>query len=401
MSLVGRYAGCEHSSLSGRRAAKVSTMKRLIDLLIVSAFLLAAGCAAEKSENPLSPTVAGPIPGVEISPPKTIEPGGGQLISSDRQPVTLLLENASSNGPRPLTYSFEVATDAGFGNKVFARDAIVPGDDGRTALRLPDALGSGQSYYWRAKAEDGANTGPYSSSASFNVFTPVVIDVPGLIAPINNATVPDLNPDFRLRNAPRSGPAGAITYTVEIAENDAFFNKFAIWQFSERPEETKFSAPADLRPGRQYFWHARASDNSNAGPWSATQVFRTPAAVVIEPIPPVTGGNSCRSSTTQLNVVACRRSQFGSRMSDGQLVTFLQRVAADLNAAGFGGGPFGVLRKTSGANCNGYSCDIICAGSGTNQRQWDVLGDSDGAQTPAWSGPHVFPNIRTDSCVVP
>src|SRR5688572_23172305 len=132
-------------------------MKSLSNLFVLSAFVAAVGCAAEKSENPLSPTVAGPIPGVEISAPKTIEPGGGQLIASDRQPVTLLLENASSNGPRPLTYLFEVATDAAFNNKVFARDAISPGDDGRTALRLPDALGSGRSYYWRAKAEDGAN----------------------------------------------------------------------------------------------------------------------------------------------------------------------------------------------------------------------------------------------------
>ncbi|MQA31143.1 MAG: hypothetical protein GEU82_15135 [Luteitalea sp.] len=374
-------------------------MKRLIELLALSAVVFAAGCAAEKSENPLSPTIAGPIPGVEISAPKTIEPGRGQLIAVDRQPLTLLLENAASNGPRPLTYAFEVATDAGFSNKVFTRDAIAPGDGGRTALRLPDALGTGLSYYWRAKAEDGANTGPYSSAANFNVFTPVVIDVPGLIAPINNVSVPDLTPEFRLRNAPRSGPAGPITYTLELADNDAFASKFAVWQFDEHPEETKFAAVASLLPGRPYFWHVRASDSNAVGPWSATQVFRTPVPAIGAPPPPP--GNSCRSSTTELNVVECRRSQFGSHMSDSQLVTFLQRVAGDLNAAGFGRGPFGLLRKTSGANCNGYSCDIICAGSGTGQRQWDVLGDSDGAQTPAWNGPHVYPNIRTDSCLVP
>jgi hypothetical protein len=108
-------------------------MNRLNGLLVLTA--LAVGCAAEKSENPLSPTVAGPIPGVEISAPRTLEPGGGQLIAADRQPVTLLLENASSNGPRPLTYIFEVATDAGFNSRVFTRDAIAPGDGGRTAAR--------------------------------------------------------------------------------------------------------------------------------------------------------------------------------------------------------------------------------------------------------------------------
>lgn len=378
-------------------------MNRVSILLILAPLLAAAGCAAEKSENPLSPTIAGPIPGVEITAPRALEPGGGQLIASDRQPLTLLLENASSNGPRPLTYAFEVATDTGFANKVFARDAIAPGDGGRTALRLPDALGSGRSYYWRAKAEDGANSGPFSAAASFNVFTPVVIDVPTLISPAGNTSASSLHPEFRLRNAGRSGPAGAITYTLELAENDAFANKFAIWEFPEQAGETKFTAAANLLPGRQYFWHVRASDSSAVGGWSATEVFRTPVPVVVAPSPspsPSPGG-SCSSSSTPLNIVECRRSQFGAHMSSAELVVFLQGIARDLNTKGFSGGPYGVLKKTGGANCGGFSCDIICAGTGNSQKQWDVLGDSDGAQTPAWIGPKVYPDIRTDACIIP
>src|SRR5688572_1523920 len=105
-------------------------MRRLKHLLVLCSMIVATACAAEKSENPLSPTVAGPIPGVEISAPKTLEPESGQSISSDRQPLTLLLENAYSTGPRPLTYVFEVASDRDFNNKVFVRDAITPGDGG-------------------------------------------------------------------------------------------------------------------------------------------------------------------------------------------------------------------------------------------------------------------------------
>jgi hypothetical protein len=226
----------------------------------------------------------------------------------------------------------------------------------------------------------------------------VVIDVPPLIAPINNVTVPDLTPEFRLRNAPRTGPAGPIIYTLELAENDAFASKFAVWEFHEQSGETKFTAAAALLPGRQYFWHVRAADSSALGPWSGTQIFKTPVPIIVIPNP--LPGNSCRSSTTELNIVTCRRSQFGSHMSSSELVTFLQRVAGDLNAAGFGG-PYGLLRKSSGASCSGFACDIICAGNGNSQRQWDVLGDSDGAQTPAWNGPNVVPNIRTDACIVP
>jgi hypothetical protein len=87
-------------------------------------------------------------------------------------------------------------------------------------------------------------------------------------------------------------------------------------------------------------------------------------------------------------------------MSSGELVAFLRGSARDMNAAGLSGGPFGLLRKTSGANCAGYSCDILCSGSGTSQRQWDVLGDADGAQTPAWIGPKVWPDIRVDTCEI-
>jgi hypothetical protein len=375
-------------------------MKRLFNLLAASALLAAWGCATEKSENPLAPTIAGPIPGVEISAPRPLEPGGGQMIPSDRQPVTLLLENAASNGPRPLNYMFEVATDASFTNKVFTREAIAPGQDGRTSLRLPDALGSGRTYHWRAKAQDGANDGPYSAPALFNVFTPVVIDVPTLLAPVNNATAPSLHPEFRLHNAPRSGPAGPITYTLEVAENETFSNKFAVWTFGEQSGETRFTAAADLIPGRQYYWHARASEASTMGPWSITQAFRTPVPLIVNPAPIPAPGGSCASSTTPLNIVECRRSQYGRNMTPGQTVAFLRGVALDLNARRIDSYPFGILAKSDSA-CNGYSCDIICAGNGSSQKQWDVLLDGDpntGAAIPTWNGP--LPSIVVRSCEI-
>src|SRR5437763_15227881 len=108
-------------------------------------------CESSKSSNPLSPSVAGPIPGVNISAPKMLEPVPGQRIAVDRQPVTLLIENSSTTGVRPLSYAFEIATDAAFNSKIFARDGIAPGDGGRTSLRLPDALQTGRTYARPAK----------------------------------------------------------------------------------------------------------------------------------------------------------------------------------------------------------------------------------------------------------
>ena len=131
---------------------------------VIAVFSLTA-CEASKSSTPLSPSVAGPIPGVQISAPKMLEPQTGSKIAIDKQPVTMLIENAGSTGPRPLTYTFEIATDTGFSNKVFTRDGIAQGDGGRTSLRMSDALATGHTYYWRVRAEDGANTGPYATPA--------------------------------------------------------------------------------------------------------------------------------------------------------------------------------------------------------------------------------------------
>lgn len=88
-------------------------------------------------------------------------------------------------------------------------------------------------------------------------------------------------------------------------------------------------------------------------------------------------------------IVAEERAKYTTaQMQDAAtVVAFLRGVAARLNAAGIDGGPFGILVKTGGHNCHGYSCDIICAGNGSGQRQWDVLVDVGGASTPIWQGP--------------
>src|SRR5215208_4886698 len=93
-----------------------------------------AGCEAQKSSNPLSPSVAGPIAGVEITAPKLLEPSQGFKFKASQQPIKLMIENSSSSGVRPISYIFEVASDNGFGNKVFARSGVVPGEGGRTTV---------------------------------------------------------------------------------------------------------------------------------------------------------------------------------------------------------------------------------------------------------------------------
>jgi hypothetical protein len=174
---------------------------------------------------------------------------------------------------------------------VFTREAVAPGEGGRTSLRLPDPLATGRSYFWRARAEDGANTGPFSAAANFNVFTPIIIEAPVPVQPQQNSTVTSVRPEFIVGNAPHSGPVGPLTYTLEVADSFAFANRVATVVVGEQGTQTKFSLTEDLKYSSVYYWRVRAGDSTTTGPWSTVFAFSTSAAPVIPtPIPPPGGG---------------------------------------------------------------------------------------------------------------
>lgn len=323
-----------------REQSRVSqAMKKLGYLLSICAVGSALGCEAAKSSNPLSPTVAGPIPGVEITAPKTLEPSGWK-IAVDQQPVTLLAENALTSGVRPLSYVFEVATDAGFTNKVFVRDGVAPGEGGRTSVRLPDRLAPERTYFWRAHAEDGANTGPYSAAAPFDVFTPIVIREPLLASPAVNAILSTNKPTFVLGNSPRSGPVGSIVYSVEVADSDSFVNKVAVWTASEQPNQTSLAVPTELAFGKIYFWHARAFDPTTVGPWSEIRAFQ----VAPKPDPlPGPGGTPCKPYPNNgPAIIACVSAQYPEKLvagvSDSQRISNMEFMRNRVIETGICGG---------------------------------------------------------------
>lgn len=154
---------------------------------------------------------------------------------------------------------------------------------------------------------------------------------------------------------------------------------------------TSYVVPMDLELGRTFRWHAEAVWNNTSGPASVSRSFATTS-----PEPPPPPIDACTGGPFE--IVACQRSKAPGHMSSSDFVRFLRAVAANLNQNGIPGGPFGLLHKTSGHHCEGYSCDILCAGQGGGQRQWDVVLDIDGAQTPTWNGP--VGNIRVDACEI-
>ena len=81
----------------------------------------------------------------------------------------------------------------------YAIDRWTPGEGGRTSLQI-DSLELGRPYYWRARAEDGANNSTYAT-AQFEMLPRPVLNAPGVVSPANNEVVSSSRPTLRLANS--------------------------------------------------------------------------------------------------------------------------------------------------------------------------------------------------------
>jgi hypothetical protein len=213
---------------------------------LLAAMLALQACELVKSETPLSPSIAGPMAGVEIIPPQPMQPASGAKIRTGGPPVTLVVQNASTNGVRPLSYTYEVARDAGFGDVVFSKDGVTPGSDGHTSLPIDNPLPSNMTYFWRSMAKDGANESSFSSARTFQVVDPPVLHAPNPQSPVDNLRVGSLTPTLRVSNAPRSGDVQAVRYDFEVATGPGFGGIVASGTVDEQGGSTEYTLETGL-----------------------------------------------------------------------------------------------------------------------------------------------------------
>lgn len=284
-----------------------------------------AGCETAKSSNPTAPTVAGPIPGVTITAPVLLEPAQGVKFKESEQPIRLVIQNSTSTGVRPLTYTFEVAADSGFTSKVFSRSGVAPGDGNKTSVQI-DRLDIGRAYYWRAWAQDGANTGA-QSTAGFEIYPKPAVNPPAPLSPLNNEITASATPTLKARNATWVGPVAGLAYEFQVATDQAFSRLVAAGIVNEGSGETTFNS-SPLTASASHYWRVRASDGENSSAWSGTQVFRTPAVVAPkdpDPKTPTTGsGASCASKDGNL-IMKCLGEKYPEKLAAG--VSLSQRQA--------------------------------------------------------------------------
>jgi len=258
----------------------------LKSLGICSALALALAAAACEKSSPATPsTIADAAPaasvtdavtGITLTAPVPLTPNNNQQFRNAEQPVTLTVRNAVSTGTTALTYTFEVATDANFANRVYTKDNVAEGGGGQTALRI-DRIAADRSYFWRARANSGAQAGPNSTTRGFSIGPEVILQTPVLLSPENNGQASG-NPNFVVSNVVRTGPAGQVFYRFEISTSSSFSPLAVAQTVAEQGGgQTSFAyqVPANT-PAGTYFWRVQASDPSNGvtSPFSATFQFR-------------------------------------------------------------------------------------------------------------------------------
>ena len=266
-------------------------------LAVLVAVTCLVGCEAAKSANPTAPSVAGPIPGVNITAPRALEPVAGQKLTYTGEAPVLLIENAGSSGVRTISLEIDVATDAAFSKIVHHADGVALGDGGRTQYRLPAALPANATYYWRMKANDGANSGPYSEAISFTVVPPVVIDAPTATAP--SGRINSNNPDFIVRNGAISGTSG-VGYRYEVARDANFTSIVAIVTMPVNGNGQTVMSLGSLPYASTFFWRVKGSDGAKESSYSNTLSFTTmDAPVIVPPTSPNVGSVDSSSWTTE------------------------------------------------------------------------------------------------------
>jgi hypothetical protein len=218
-----------------------------------------------------------------------LEPGAPSLNAPPQigfVPVlrpTLVVNNAVQAENLPLTYQFEVYSDAGLSHLVAQVPALASGAS-TTAWTVDINLANHAQYWWRCRASYLTNAGPWMPTATFHVDqggTPPT--APVLASPTPGAILPDTNSLLTWYPGFDPDPDDYVhAYHVQVAGGAAFASPVIdallpmSGPLSQSPWVTvsvpvgNFSGVSNLVPGTTYYWRVQSQDGHlNFSDWSA------------------------------------------------------------------------------------------------------------------------------------
>jgi hypothetical protein len=233
----------------------------------------AAAATAADTTASTARSVTDALTGVTLTSPVPLSPNDGQALKFADQPLKLVVKNAVATGGAPLTYSFQVASDAAFASLVFSQDGVAEGTNGQTSVSVSKLPGA-KTYFWHARASSGGSAGLFSPGRSFSIGPEVVLQTPVLASPGSGGSVSG-TPLLTVNNVQRSGPVTAITYRFDVADSSSFGHiVFTTTVGEQSGPATSASVNATLSAGT-YFWRVQATDNASgvSSPVSAVSGF--------------------------------------------------------------------------------------------------------------------------------
>lgn len=138
-------------------------------LAALGASALIAGCGSDSG----SPTT--PAPPATLTQPTIESPSNDQQLDTLRP--TLTVRNATSTQTGTRTYEFQISDSTGFTSALtshitgfaatISQTGVAEGSGGTTSFTPPQDLQPTTLFYWRARAIQGATTGPWSETGRF------------------------------------------------------------------------------------------------------------------------------------------------------------------------------------------------------------------------------------------
>jgi hypothetical protein len=197
-------------------------------------------------------------------PPTLVSPANLEIVSVVTP--TLVISNAFDCQTDPLSYCFEVYSDAALSNLVAIVPVLASGVD-TTAWLVTPALADDTQYWWRCRSIDtGNNMSAWSETGTF--FVDLVNHAPTaplIVSPYFGATMPDANGYF-VWFASEDGDLGDFVtgYQLQIAADDAFANVLVEADIGAQPTVTLVRLNAlpgfeSLALNARYYWRVRAA----------------------------------------------------------------------------------------------------------------------------------------------
>jgi hypothetical protein len=200
--------------------------------------------------------------------PVPLLPNPGQIALTGR-PNLIVMNSTDAQGDA-LHYDFEVYRDSAL-TQLASYIAGKTEGFGQTSWKTDSLTAENQRHWWRARASDGYENGPWSDVQSFWVDAynqpPAVFD---LLNPSAGAVIYGLTPSFTWNQAIDPDPGASLTYSLTLGLDSLFTFHSDVSGITT----TSYDWLNSLPTGINYYWKVRADDGRGGTATSAARSFR-------------------------------------------------------------------------------------------------------------------------------